>query len=1046
MINNIEDIFELTPCQEGILFHSEFDKQENLYVVQSVIDFTGDLNVNKLKQCIDEIIGKNQAFRTEIVWKGLEKPYQVVHNRLSLPWYYNDLSQNSDSKLNELRDFDKRQVSSTFPLFRFRLIKITKDLYKLIFTRHHLIMDGWSHSVFLEDLRKRYIEYNKLEENEESIKFSDYVTWLNEKDNSAIELFWKSNLNKKSNITSPNFFPNEKNKRTKDEPFSSKSIVIPENLTNELLNLGKKYHFTMNSLFQSVWALLLSRYNSEEEIIYGSTFSGRPTDLLGSSHSYGAYINTIPLKFIVKDSMIFSDWILDNQKTLSQFEKNQFCSILKIREWAGIQNDKSLFDILFVYEKFPSSIEEKDWGSISLKKVETSEKNNYPITVVVKEEKELTLTIKYNNAYISSEYSNQIMDHFFNILNNIKYYLSEKISNINILTRKEQCNILEMSSGEIVQIPNDVYIHDLFENQVKKTPTKIAVVDSKIEFTYEKLNELSNQFANYLKRKGVKSNTLVGVIMVKSVHLLICLLGILKTGAAYIPIDPSTPPKRMDHIITNSKLKWLVCDNSTYSICENHLIKIINILQSPYIEESKVIERCKLNPIDTAYIIYTSGTTGEPKGVEISHRGFMNYLKWGINYYMNKEGVGSIVHSSIGFDLTITSLYLPILTGKTVFMSNDNYGIEGLIKILKQYPNQSFIKITPSHFKLLSNIPNNEISVKTFIIGGEQLNYNHISGWVDKKINLINEYGPTETVVGSTFYKIGNTKYEENVPIGKPIFNTQIYILDSNLRMVPKGVTGEIYIGGFGVAKGYINNLDLTNQKFINNPFNNSEKIYKTGDMGRILVDGNIEFVGRVDNQIKINGYRIEIGEVEGTMNRHPSITQSKVILESKNAKVKRGLIAFITVNNNIDANEIMLWLQDYLPSYMIPLGIFTIDKFPVNNNGKIDNDELYNIMNNHKQNLKDSSESKTDMEKFIENIWCDIINVDSIESNDNFFLIGGHSIYAMRMISEINNLFNFELSISSIFKFPTLKLFSFIVEEKLLESEEYKGENNNDE
>jgi len=1045
MINNIEDIFELSPCQEGMLFHSEFDKKENLYIVQSVIKFKGELNVNKLKQCVDVIINKYQAFRTEFVWEGLEKPYQVVHNELLLPWYFNDLSQEikENYNLNELMDFDKKQVSLDFPLFRFRLIKIAEYTFKLIFTRHHLLLDGWSHSIFLEELRRRYIDSFDLKKSEKGIKFSDYVSWLNKKDYSVAEVFWKSKLNKNSNIATPNFFPNNKNNNK--EQISDESIVIQEKLTKKLLKLGRKHHFTMNSLFQSIWALLLNRYTSEQEIIYGSAFSGRPTDLPGSNYSYGAYINTIPIKLILNESMIFSDWILKNQRTISQFEKKQYSSLLKIREWAGIQNDRSLFNILFVYEKYPSSVEKQDWGNVGIEKVQTYEKNNYPITIIVREEKELSLTIKYNCENISSEYSKLILNHFFNILNNIEYYLDDKISNINILTYEEQRDVSKISSGDVVHLPNDVYIHNLFESQVKNTPSNIAVVDSEIELTYKRLNELSNQFANYLKRRGVKSNTLIGVFMERSVDLLICLLGIIKAGAAYIPLDSSIPPKRMNYIIKNSNLKWLVCDNFTNSSCENLPLNIINISKDLYVEEElDVIDICKLNPFDTAYIIYTSGTTGDPKGVEISQRGIMNYIKWGMENYMNNDGIGSIVHSSIGFDLTITSLYLPILTGKTTFMSKDSLGIEGLITNLKKHPNQSIIKITPSHFRLLSNIPKNEIDVKTFIIGGEQLTQNHISDWINRKANLINEYGPTETVVGSVVYKLEDTEHEEYIPIGKPIFNTQIYILDRKLRPVPKGIIGELYIGGLGVAKGYINNPELTKQKFLNNPFDKSEKFYKTGDMGRILQSGNIEFIGRDDNQVNINGYRIEIDEVERILIRHPNIVHSKVILESKNVKDQKGLVAFITSNNNIETSKIITWLQEYLPQYMIPLEIIPIDKFPVNRNGKIDLDELYTIKKDHLLNFE--SESKTEMEKFIEDLWCNVIGVDLIESYDNFFLIGGHSLYAMRVISEINGLFDFDLSISSIFNSPTLKMFSSIVEEKLLNSEGYKGENDNEE
>ncbi|BAZ22951.1 amino acid adenylation domain-containing protein [Kalymmatonema gypsitolerans NIES-4073] len=519
----------------------------------------------------------------------------------------------------------------------------------------------------------------------------------------------------------------------------------------------------------------------------------------------------------------------------------------------------------------------------------------------------------------------------------------------------------------------------------------------------------------------------MGIYVERSIEMVVGLLGILKAGGAYVPLDPNYPQERLSYMLSDSQLPILLTQHHLFTQLPQHQAQIICLDQdwqnfADYSQDNPCRE---VKSDNLAYVIYTSGSTGEPKGTMILHRGMVNYLSWCTKAYNVADGEGSTVNSSIGFDATITSLFSPLLVGRKVVLLPEKGEIEALKAALCSGTKFSLVKITPAHLEILSHLFASEqvkIQTQAFIIGGEALSEKHISFWqqYDPQIRFINEYGPTETVVGCCMYEVGKQSFSRgDIPIGRPIANTQIYILDSHLQPVPIGVPGELYIGGDGLALGYLNRPELTKEKFIPNPFSNSlsERLYKTGDLARYLSDGNIEFLGRIDNQVKVRGFRIELGEIEAVLNTHPQVQQSVVIATEDILSGKRLVAYLVTSNESVTTSQIREFLKQKLPEYMLPSVFVSLDILPLTPNGKVDRLALPAQISE----TEDYVTPGTQTEEIIANIFASVLSMQAVGIHDNFFSLGGHSLLAIQLISRLRVAFSIEIPLRAVFESPTV-------------------------
>jgi len=638
----------------------------------------------------------------------------------------------------------------------------------------------------------------------------------------------------------------------------------------------------------------------------------------------------------------------------------------------------------------------------------------------------------YNTEALDDDSIARMLDQFTTFLRSIVTDPKGRVAYLPLLSEPERRKILVEWNDTQADYPKDKCIHQLFEAQVERTPDVVAVVYEDKQLTYRELNAKANQLAHYLQKLGVGPEVLVGIFVERSLEMMVELLGILKAGGAYVPLDPAYPKERLAFMLSDSQVSVLLTqeklvaglpEQGAYAICLDTGWGVIS-------QESEENLNSGVNPANLAYIIYTSGSTGKPKGTMIVHQGLVNYLSWCIKAYAVADGVGSPVHSSIGFDATITSLFSPLLVGRRVVFLSEKQEIEALSAVLCSQSNFSLVKITPAHLVLLSELlPSKQAAGQTraLIIGGEALSKKSISFWQTyaPETRLINEYGPTETVVGCCIYEVPTqTSQSGLVPIGRPIANTQLYILDRSLQPVPIGVAGELHIGGDGLARGYLNRTELTTQKFIPNPFSNEPgaRLYKTGDLARYLPDGNIEFLGRIDNQVKIRGFRIELGEIEAVLRQNRAV-QDAVVIDQEYDPGDKRLVAYVVPSQEQapSTSELRRYLKQKLPDYMVPSAFVLLEALPLTPNGKVDRRALPVPDSTRADLEEDFVAPRTPVEKVLAEIWAEVLGIERVGIHDKFLELGGHSLLAIGIVSQLRDTLKVELPISSLFASPTV-------------------------
>jgi amino acid adenylation domain-containing protein len=585
------------------------------------------------------------------------------------------------------------------------------------------------------------------------------------------------------------------------------------------------------------------------------------------------------------------------------------------------------------------------------------------------------------------------------------------------------------------EYPRDKCLHELFEAQVERTPDAVAVAFRDRQLTYRQLNTRANQVAHQLRRFGVGPESLVGICVERSLEMVIGLLAILKAGGAYLPIDPTYPRERLSFMLTDANVSGLLTQQSLLNTLPSHSGPRI-CLDSDWeliAKESKENPTSGATAENLAYVIYTSGSTGKPKGVMIRHRGLVNYLSWCTEAYSVANGCGALVHSSISFDLTITSLFSPLMVGRSVFLVPD--GIEALAEALLARDNYSLVKITPAHLRVLTELlPADKIAkrVRALIIGGEALHMESLSFWRNHapETRLINEYGPTETVVGCCVYEVGPFDATSGpTPIGRPIANTELYVLDENLRSVRAGAVGELYIGGDGVARGYLNRSGLTEARFSPDPFSRDKtaRLYRTGDLARFLPCGNLEYLGRVDDQVKIKGYRIELGEIETVLKQHPAVSECAVVATDEPSGEKR-LVAYVVADqkDSSTVNVLSDFLRTRLPDYMIPTTFVRADSLRLTANGKIDRQALPTTAARSVAG-PECNAARTPTEQTLTKIWAEVFKLERISINDNFFDLGGDSILGTLILARAARA-GLKLSPKQLFEHQTIEALSRLV------------------
>ncbi|MEG5016670.1 MULTISPECIES: amino acid adenylation domain-containing protein [unclassified Microcoleus] len=1017
--------FPTSFAQQRLWFIDQFEPGNPFYNLPAAVLLKGRLNVVVLELSFKEIVRRHEALRTTFATVD-GQPVQVVGQKFNFGLQVLDLQQLAETEREEkVKQLAAEEASKPFdltkgPLLRASLLQLDAEEYVLLLTLHHIIFDGWSIGVFLQELAALYEAFLIGKPSplpELSIQYADFAIWQREwlaGDRLQTQLnYWKKQL---SGLPPLLELPADRPRPPVQTYRGAKeSFLIPKTLRSALKKLSRQENATLFMTLLAAFKTLLYRYTGQADIPVGSPIANRNrAEIQGL---IGFFVNTLVLRTDLSGASTFRQ-LLDRIREVSlEAYAHQDLPFEKLVEELQPERNLSynpLFQVAFVLQTAPVAAESIAGLNLTLLDVE-NQTAKVDLTLYLEEkQEEISGQFEYSTDLFDAVTIRRMAGHFLTLLEGIPANPERRIEELPLLGEKERHQLLVEWNDTRADYSSDRCIHQLFEAQAYRTPDAIAVVFEDQKLTYRDLNERANQLAHYLQKLGVKPEVLVGICTERSLEMVVGILGILKAGGAYIPLAPDYPQERLAYMLADSQVSVLLTQQKILASLPKHQAQVI-CLDADW---DLISQEAQDEPVsgvqagNLAYIIYTSGSTGKPKGTMILHQGVVNYLSWCTKAYAVADADGAPVNSSISFDATITSLFSPLLVGRKVVLLPENQELESLSDALHSQNNFSLVKIAPAQLEILGHLlPQKQVptGTKAFIVGGEALSPKIVSFWQARAphTKLINEYGPTETVVGCCVYEVSaQTSLSGSIPIGRPIANTQLYILDRYLQPVPIGVGGELHIGGAGVARGYLNRSELTAEKFIQNPYSDEPgaRLYKTGDRARYLPDGNIEYLGRIDSQVKIRGYRIELGEIEETLRQHSAVRDAVAIARDDTSGNKR-LVAYLVLNQDKlpSISNLRAYLQEKLPEYMVPAAFMTLESLPLTPNGKVDRKALPAPDRDRPELEEAFAAPSTAIEKILAEIWAQVLGLEQVGIDDNFFELGGDSILSIQVISKAN-------------------------------------------
>ncbi|MCR8937086.1 non-ribosomal peptide synthase/polyketide synthase [Brevibacillus laterosporus] len=1034
--DNIAKVYPLTPLQEGMLFHSIKDEQTSAYYLQMTATIHGDFDLPLFEQSMNTLIENYEVLRTVFVYQNLQRARQVVFKERRMQVYFEDITRFSDDEqkkyIETYKNSGKEQGFDLTKdvLMRAAIFQTNDQTYQFVWALHHIVIDGWGLGILIHKLLGYYatLKANKSIPREVTKPYSEYIKWLEKQNREEALKYWKNYLD---SYELHSEFPKNK-KQTGKESYELKEILftLDQDTTKNLQQIANRNQATLSNVFHALWSILVSKYKNTDDVVFGSVVSGRPPEIQGIENMVGLFINTIPTRLHCNGLLSIDDVIKRARENSIQSTKYDYAPLYEIQSQSLVKQE--LIDHLVTFENYPDNnmdaLEEALGFRIRIDNGEEQTTYDLNVVVAVAPWNEMMIKFSYNAKVYDSVFVTRMQDHLKNIVAQVINHPDVLLKDIPILTEQEKQQLVVEYNNTASDYPRTKTIYELFEEQAAKTPHQVAAVCLEKQLTYQELNESSNQLAHFLREKGVTADSVVSIMAEHSLELVVGILAILKSGATYLPIDPDYPEDRIQYLLEDSQSTILLTQQK-FSDKRNGNIEILFLDNQELYQGStaNLINESSMN--DLAYIIYTSGSTGNPKGAMITHQGLVNYIWWARKVYVQNETVHFPLYSSISFDLTVTSIFTPLVSGNTIYIYRGEDKVQVIQDILTDNK-VGIIKLTPTHLKLIEEFDGTNSNIRRFIVGGENL-HTQLASKIDRNfggnIQIMNEYGPTETVVGCMLYVFDpNNTSQNSVPIGVPADNVNIYLLDTALQPVPIGSIGEMYIAGDGVARGYLNRPELTAEKFIENPFRPGERMYRTGDLARWLPDGNMEYMGRTDHQVKIRGHRIEMGEIEAKLVQHEMIKEAVVIVE-KDESSQNVLYSYIVTDSDLPVSELREHVGSALPSYMIPSYFIRLEEIPLTSNGKVERKKLPKPDGSIRTGVEFVA-PRTLIEDQLATIWKGVLNVNEVSVLDNFFELGGHSLKAMTVISQISKAFNVDLPLKVLFDTPTIATISHFI------------------
>ncbi|WP_027927250.1 non-ribosomal peptide synthetase [Amycolatopsis benzoatilytica] len=1022
----VEDILPLTPLQEGFLFHSLYDRDGlDVYTAQMEIGLHGDLDPAALRAAAEALVRRHANLRVAFRHHGLDRPVQVVRREVRLPWREADLTGAADpaAEYAELTDAERvrRFDLDRAPLLRFVLVSLPGQAFKLVLTVHHILLDGWSVPVMLDELFSLYETAGDASGLPRVAPYRDYLAWLGGQDTEAALTAFASALD---GLTEPSLT---------HAGADGGDLGVPEQVhleltaeeTARLSTVARQNEWTMNTLAQVAWGIVLGRHLGRTDVVFGGTVSGRPPELPGVERMIGLFINTLPVRVAWSPGDRLADVLTAAQRRQTELLAHQHVGLAQVQQRHGLGE---LFDTATVFENYPVDVETTPElaGGVRITDFHGRDATHFALSLVGIPGERLTFRIDYRQDLFEHATVRRLGGSLRRVLAAVAAEPGRAVSSLDLLDPAEREQIL-VGWNQTARPTERATLTELLRRQADQTPDALAVVHGDVELDYRQLHSSANRLARLLIERGAGPEQLVAIAVPREPGLIAAILAVLATGAGYLPLDPELPADRLAGMLAETSPVCLITTTELAPRVPAGEIPVLRLdddaVRSELAATSDAPLRAPVRPENPAYVIYTSGSTGKPKGTVIEHRAALNYLLWAVDTYpASRESV--LLHSPVSFDLTVTGLFAPLISGGSVHLGRlMDGGVEAGSRTARE--GFAFLKGTPSHLSVLNVLPDEYSPKAELVLGGEPLPGAVLDVWRQRHpdARVVNEYGPTETTVGCTSLAIepGEQIPAEVLSLGVPLWNTQAYVLDAALAVVPPGEVGELYIAGENLARGYVARAGLTAGRFVANPFGApGSRMYRTGDLARWREDGTLEFAGRSDDQVKIRGYRIELGEIESVLSTHPSAGPLAVLVHEEQGD--KRLVAYVVpaAGESFDGTALRAHAAAALPEYMVPAAFVELDRLPLTGNGKLDKRALP-APDFGGAAAGGGRAPKGYAEELLAGLFADVLGLSTVGADDDFFELGGHSLLATRLISRVRSVLEVELSIRAVFEAPTV-------------------------
>jgi len=1018
--------------QQRLWFLEQLEGSSSTYNIPAAVELVGNLNLTALEQAIQEIVRRHEVLRTNFTSKdGL--PVQQIAPELKLHIAVIDLKSDTEGdeevKERALAEAQKPFDLAKEPLLRVTLLRRSPSSHVLLLTMHHIISDGWSMGILITELSQLYRAFSFQAPSplpELPFQYADFAVWQRQwLSGETLETqlnYWKETLSGAPELLE---LPTDRS-RPPLQNFRGSSIEfnLSAELTKKLQILAEKSGATLFMILFSALATLLYRYTAQEDICIGTPIANR--NRAETESLIGFFINTLVLRADLTGDPSFSELLARvRQKAIDAYDRQDvpFEQVVEALQPSRSLSYSPLFQVMFALQNAPMG--ELELPGLTLKPlVQDSLTAKFDLTISMWEtDAGLAGTWEYNSDLFDRETIARTIGHFQTLLAGIVANPDWPIGELPLLTAEEN-QLFESWNNTKTNYPADKSIGELFERQVEKTPDAIAVTYAQEQLTYKQLNCRANQLGDYLQARGVGPEVLVGLCVDRSLDAIVAMLGIIKAGGAYVPIDPDYPQDRIAYILSDARVPVLITQSTRRANLPEHQAVLV-CLDTDWQEISTFGSdnvKSEVKPTSLAYLIYTSGSTGKPKGVAVLQQA-ISRLVFETNYVQLQPSDCMAQASNISFDAATFEIWGTLLHGaKLVGITKEMLlSPEALANQLREQKIAILFVTTALFNQLVSVVPDIFQHLSTLLFGGEAVDPSWVATVLEKgpPRRLLHVYGPTESTTFSTWYLVESVPAgATNLPIGSPISNTTIYVLDRHLQPVPIGVPGELYIGGDGLARGYLNRPELTAARFIDNPFG-SGRLYKTGDLVRYLPDGNIEFKGRIDNQVKVRGFRIELGEIEALLSKHPQVREAVVIVREDQPGNKRLTGYVLPYLEPPTSSALRGFLKERLPEYMVPAAFVIMEAFPLTPNGKVDRKALP-APDGQRDEDSGFVAPRTPTEETLAAIWSEILRVERVGVGDNFFALGGDSIISIQIIARANQA-GLQLTPKQLFQYQTI-------------------------